>query len=386
MATGLYIQLFYKPNIGGAEEQTHQLVKHLGQLGERMVVLTLGTGAREETEFDATCDYSVIRFRVPASSGMRQAIDYIRKKPVLFREVFTAIQRVKPDYVVSNLLTSLVPVSAIYIATRLAGIPHFGFLHHLPPRSRSSRIRQSFLHRMCDMVLCVSNDTAKTVLEGGAAPHKVHTVYNGVDMHEIDEWRCVSRGVDSFIPSIEISPNAPVLLTVSRLVEYKGIQRVIKAMPKILSEVPDARYVVVGDGSYREDLMRLARESSVRDAVVFLGSVTNAEKFACYDRCSVFVMPSEQEGFGIVYLEANAFGKPVIGGDVMGVPEAVSNGETGLLVNPFDVDAIADAAIHLLLNSTEARRLGENGRRRVERELTWKASAESFIAVTRTAL
>ena len=386
MATGLYVQLSYKPKFGGAEEHTHQLVRHLNQLGEEMTVLTLGTGAKDEIEFDATCGYPVIRFQVPESSEARRAMDYLLKKPVLFWEVFSAIQRESPDYVVSNLLTSLVPATSIYLATRLAGIPHFGFFHHLPPGSRSSRMRVRILQYMCDMVLCVSNDTAQTVFACGAARHKVHTVYNGVDKDEIDVWRCVSRRDASVLPNPETTRNVPVLLTVSRLVEHKGIQRVIKAMPKILNEVPNAQYMVAGDGKYREDLMRLARQSSARDSIIFLGSVANAEKFECYERCSVFVMPSEQEGFGIVYLEANAFGKPVIGGDVMGVPEAITDGKTGLLVDPFDVDAIADAAIQLLRNSSEAGRLGENGRRRVEREFTWKASAEKFVAVTRPAL
>ena len=385
MATGLYVQLSYKPKFGGAEEHTHQLVKQLNQLGEQVIVLTLGTGTKDETEFDAVCGYPVIRFQVPESYGGRRLFNYLLRKPALFREVSAAIQRVKPDYVVSNLLTSLVPATSIYIATRRAGIPHCGFFHHLPPHSRTSKIRQRVLHRMCDLVLCVSNDTARTVLECGASPHKVHTVYNGVDLHEIEEWRNSSQRVDTFPQDIEAAPEVPILLTVARLVEYKGIQRVIKAMPRILSEIPNAKYVVVGDGGYREDLVRLARESSARNAIVFLGPSTNAQKFACYERCSVFVMPSEQEGFGIVYLEANAFGKPVIGGNVMGVPEAIKDGETGILVDPYDVDAIADAAIHLLQKPDEARKLGENGRQRVERELTWKASAEQFLSVTRAA-
>ncbi len=247
-------------------------------------------------------------------------------------------------------------------------------------------MRQRILHRMCDLVLCVSNDTARAVVACGAPRDKVRTVYNGIDLNEIDMWRRNSRKATYFSPTVEVSCNGPILLTVSRLVEYKGIQRVIEAMPKVLSDVPDAQYVIVGDGSYRKDLRRLARESSARDAIVFLGRVTTDEKFACYEMCSVFVMPSGEEGFGIVFLEANAFGKPVIGGDVMGVSEVIKSGETGLLVDPHDVDAIAEAVVHLLRSSSEAHRLGENGRRRVEREFTWHASAEKFLTVTRALL
>ena len=384
--TGLYVQLSYKPIVGGVQEHADQLVKHLNQLGERMVVLTLGSGAKEEAEFDATCDYQVIRFQGTASLRERRVIDNLLKKPTLFRDVFTAIHRIKPNYVVSNVLTSLVPATSIYLATRLACIPHLGFVHHIPPRSLSFRMRQSLLTRLCDVVLCVSNDTAMRIVECGAAPQMVHTVYNGLDTNEIEVWRRKSRGGASLSLGVEIPPGAPVLLTVSRLVEYKGIQRVIKAMPRVLSQVPNAQYVIVGDGSYRHDLMRLARESSARDAIVFLGAVTNAEKFAWYDRCSLFVMPSEEEGFGIVYLEANAFGKPAIGGDIMGVSEVVVHGETGLLVNPHDVDSIADAIIALLLDADEMDRLGETGRLRAIKDFTWEAAAKKLVKIVEAAL
>ena len=161
---------------------------------------------------------------------------------------------------------------------------------------------------------------------------------------------------------------------------------VIGAMPRIVSEASGTRYVIMGDGPDRDHLMRLAAASPVADAITFLGALSDDEKFECFSRCDVFAMPSEREGFGIAFLEANAFGKPVVGGRIGGVPDAVVHGETGLLVDPRSDSEVAEAIIRLLKNPDEARRLGDNGRRRVENELTWNQSARKFLSVIRGVL
>ena len=362
------------------------MVKHLVELGERMVVLTSSRpGHRGDLEFDANCGYPVIRFENKVSSGEWRTFDDLRKR-MMFRDVTRAIRAFRADYVVSSYPTILWTASVSF-AAKIARIPHFIFVHHMGPNTpHLVRLLECLNFSVCSMVLCVSNDTAHEVVKRGINPLKVRVIPNGFDMREIDIYRRDTYGERSSRLNAERLLGGPVLLTVSRLDEYKGVQRVIEAMPKILSEVPGTRYVVMGQGGYKKELMRLASTSPAWDSIIFLGAGTDFEKFACYERCSVFVMPSEVEGFGIVYLEANAFGKPVIGGDIMGVPDAIVHGETGLLVDARDVDAIADAAIHLLRNPDEARRLGENGRQRVEREFTWRASAEKFLAVARAAL
>ena len=293
---------------------------------------------------------------------------------MIFRDILRTIRDVGADYIASD-VSGIVPTISVLLATKLTAIPHFNFVHHLNPRSSwHVRMIQALKYRTCSKVICVSTDTAQSVIRHGADASKVHVVHNGFDMRSIGA------------SEVENRPDKHVLLTVSRLMEYKGIQRVIEAMPRVLTKVPDARYVVVGDGDYREELVSLAKASPARDSITFTGAVTESEKFTHYNRCSVFVMPSEQEGFGIVFLEANAFGKPVIGGDVMGVPEAITDSETGLLVDPHDVHAIADAVIRLLQNPDEARRLGENGRRRVESEFTWRVSAQKFLDIAHAEL
>jgi phosphatidylinositol alpha-1,6-mannosyltransferase len=180
--------------------------------------------------------------------------------------------------------------------------------------------------------------------------------------------------------------SAPLLLTVSRLVKRKGHDLVMKALAQIRPRFPQARYAVVGDGPEREALFSLAQRLGLSEHVIFAGSVPDHDLPAWYAACDVFVMPSRDiagqppEGLGLVYLEANAAGKPVIGARTGGVPDAIVHEQTGLLVDPEDVKALAAAIQRLIEHPAEAGRMGETGRQRVLREFTWHAVAERFLS------
>ena len=162
---------------------------------------------------------------------------------------------------------------------------------------------------------------------------------------------------------------------------YKGTSLVIRAMERVLQEYPDACYVVAGRGPDRLELDRKVKSLlpvSHRGSVIFLGWVSDDEKYALHEACDLFVMPSSEEGFGLVYAEAGAFRKPSIGCDVMGVPEAIAHGETGLLVPPNDADAVAEAILRLLRDDAERARMGAAARRRVESMGTWEDRARQY--------
>jgi glycosyltransferase involved in cell wall biosynthesis len=122
----------------------------------------------------------------------------------------------------------------------------------------------------------------------------------------------------------------------------------VRALPEIRRELPDVRYLLVGAGPDRARIENLAIEIGVRDAVVFTGSVSDAELSDHYNLCDLFAMPSKAEGFGIVYLEALACGKPVIAGNKDGSADALANGDLGLLLDPDDIAAIAREAVRVL--------------------------------------
>jgi len=154
------------------------------------------------------------------------------------------------------------------------------------------------------------------------------------------------------------------LLSISRLSladTYKGIDRVIEALPGVRAQVPTVNYTVIGDGDDRTRLVQLAREHGVADIVNFIGRVSDSELHAYLSEMDVFVLPSLKEGFGIVFLEAMAYSKPVIAGNHGGSPEVVVDGVTGLLVHNGDHDALVQALVSLLLSPLLRQALGDAG-------------------------
>ncbi len=157
------------------------------------------------------------------------------------------------------------------------------------------------------------------------------------------------------------------LLSVSRLVpeaRNKGIDDVLRALPRALEDAPNLEYRVVGEGDDRTYLENLARQSGVAGRVTFTGAVTHVQLLEEYRNCDAFILPSEREGFGLVFLEAMAFSKPVIARQAAAAAEVVVHGETGLLVNG-EAD-LASAICDFARDPRRAWALGEAGRRRAE--------------------
>lgn len=176
-----------------------------------------------------------------------------------------------------------------------------------------------------------------------------------------------------------------VIVSVGRLVHRKGQDYLIEAMSAIVREIPQAHLVLVGEGPYREHLVKLVQKYSLDDYVTFIGRIQYAElpKYICLG--DVFAMPSrsrfrglEVEGLGIVYLEASACGLPVIAGASGGAPDAVIEGVTGVVVDGEDSAAIAVAAINLLNDPERAAKMGQAGRDWIVEKWRWQIWAEKF--------
>jgi phosphatidylinositol alpha-1,6-mannosyltransferase len=181
-----------------------------------------------------------------------------------------------------------------------------------------------------------------------------------------------------------------VIVTVGRLVDRKGHDMIIRALPKVLNDIPETVYLIVGRGPTEERLQALAREVGVENHIVFCGFVPEAELLAHYHAGDVFAMPNREvrgdtEGFGIVFVEAGACGKPVIAGRSGGAVEVVAEGVTGFLVNPLDVHEIAETLTTLLQNRDLAARMGEAGRARVEQHYNYQQVAANIAGFLRQA-
>lgn len=177
-----------------------------------------------------------------------------------------------------------------------------------------------------------------------------------------------------------------VLLTVGRLQRRKGHDMVIQAVALLKDELPKLRYLIAGGGTERARLEALVRDRGVGDRVRFLGEVPDAELPRLYALCDVFAMPNrtdghDVEGFGIVFLEAAAAGRPTIGGRSGGVPEAIADGETGLLTDGGSPEAVAAAIRTLGLSADLRARMGAAGRTRVRADFTWAHAAARVRAL-----
>ena len=181
-----------------------------------------------------------------------------------------------------------------------------------------------------------------------------------------------------------VLPKGKIILSVTRLdprERYKNIDLVIKVFPEVLKSVPDAYYVIVGEGADRLRLELLAKELGVRDNVIFAGFVPDDLLPLYYEASDIFVLPSTGEGFGIVFLEAMYYGKPCIGASAGGIPEVIEDDKTGLLVNPDNVLELSNAVIKLFTNKELSKSMGEAGRKRFEKEFSFEAFKERLEKV-----
>lgn len=251
---------------------------------------------------------------------------------------------------------------------------------------RSSRKRRVGRTLLGDAGMLVTNsgftrELALRTLAGLDVPYdpsRVVTVPLGTDPTRFN------TGVDPALARAHFGlPHGRYLLTVARLTPHKGIDTALKVLAQLAPHYPDLRYVVAGVGEDGARLAALAEGHGIADRVHWLGLVGDDLLPSLYRCAEVYLGLSrregiEVEGFGISMVEASGSGVPVIGGRSGGVPDAVRDGETGILVDPADVDQIASAVAGLLDDDTLAHRLGDGGRRAVEQFYNWDRVARDL--------
>lgn len=243
------------------------------------------------------------------------------------------------------------------------------------------RQRRRYLQR-ADAIVAVSRFTKKALIRlMGVDPDKVELIHNGVD---IERFRPGLKRTD--LVERHALQDKRVILTVGRLVPRKGFDAIIRALPRILADVPNAHYLIIGGGDFRPMLEHLVHELSLQSHVSFAGQVAGDDLADYYRICDVFAMPNREmpdgdtEGFGLVFLEANACGKPVVGGIAGGAVEAVRDGENGLLVDGWSVTNVAEAITRLLVDAELHRHISERGLE-IARASSSRAKAEQFQAL-----
>jgi len=362
----------FPPSTGGIQRYLYGLAVALHHRGEEVVVIA--AERPQAAEFDATSPVPTVR--VPAGRRFQAA------RSLADAAINYTYEGAHREKVKAILAGNWWPDGyAAWLVRRQTGTPYLvmGYGREMVQTGANpiKWLMQQLAMRGASGGLAISHYSARQLSRRGLPQKQIRVIYGGVNP---DQFTLATTPDEQLNRKLDPN-NQPILLTVSRLVRRKGHSQVIAALPQIVREVGPVKYVIVGSGPEEQELHRLAGEYGTEDCVEFLGEVDDRELSALYQTADVFVMPSRDlygqpiEGLGLVYLEANLCGLPVIAGDTGGVSDAVVDGETGLLVNPEDPAAIASAIIRLLGDRDLAAQLAARGRARVLEEFTWERVA-----------
>jgi phosphatidylinositol alpha-1,6-mannosyltransferase len=368
----------FPPVTGGIQTYLFELARHFLKRGHRVTVVCPG---RHDTPSPLPPEARVIRVRVHSSWLFLPLL--FRLPGILRRGGYTHVLYAQWQAALSE---SLVPrarrrhrsLCLVHGRETLRSIfgPFHGFLCRLA-------------FRRVDVGIPNSRAVMELTRRAGRPACPLRLVHPAVDPELFRP--APPETVASLRALYGIPAGAPVILALSRMVPRKNMDGVLRAFPAVLRALPDARLVLAGEGPQRDALGRMAVELGVADRVIFPG-VIRQEPFirehgaSIYSLADVFVMPchgseDDVEGFGIVYLEAGACEVPVVGSRVGGIPDAVAEGETGLLIDPARAGELEAALLDVLRRPDRGRSLGVAARARILRALTWEKTGDAVLGL-----
>ncbi|NEQ23910.1 MAG: glycosyltransferase [Microcoleus sp. SIO2G3] len=270
--------------------------------------------------------------------------------PLALRTPVFAVQLVgyglwrQPKLVISTHV-NFIPVACWL--KQVAGIPYWVVAHGTEAWTIKRPGLQKALHD-ADRILAVSGYTRDRLLkEQNLNPDKISLL---PCTFEVSRFQIAPKP-QHLLSRYQLAAEQPIILTVGRLDSsdrYKGYDKILQALPQIRRQIPNVHYILVGQGSDRPRIEQLITQLKLQHCVTLAGFIPDEEMCDYYNLCDVFAMPSKGEGFGIVYLEALACGKPILGGNQDGAIDAFCHGKLGALVEPDDLNAIAQTLIQIL--------------------------------------
>jgi len=299
--------------------------------------------------------------------------------PLLFlSQLFYAMKLIRKEKV--DILHShwLIPSGlTALVCKKLFDIPFVATTHGsdvFPLRKTALKyLLRTVLHG-CDICTANSKATASAVSEIARIGPKLVVIPPGVDpkvFHPV----AMASGIET---KVDREASEAVILTLARLIKWKGINYLIEAMPLVLQQLPQARLVICGDGAERKDLEKLTQQLNLAHSVSFEGRIPNEQLPDYYRSASVFVLPSivditgETEALGVVLLEAMACGTPVIGSNVGGIPDIITDGWNGFLAKQKNPQDLADKIIKLLSDEEMRQMFSDNGLQRISERFSWE--------------
>ncbi|GFO56857.1 hypothetical protein GMSM_38640 [Geomonas sp. Red276] len=368
----LWIAEFYPPSTGGVQIYLRNTVRHMSRI--RSVVFTKELAGHPLEDQQAAAEES--RLLRVAHWPEKDDVHIVYRQPGKLLRLYRDIRRVLREETISLVVVGKVSFPLLFVASLLkltTRVP-VAFLFHgeeIPAIAlRSNPIRRA-LFKMADFYICNSHYTSEAL---SAFCH--HSRPSFISCPGVEE-RFFEPADTAPLARRFATEGRRVIYTVGRLDPRKGHDRVIEALPALIDRIPNLLYLVGGTGRNLEPLKRRVKELGLEAHVRFCGFIADEEIVAFHQLGELFVMPNrtladgDTEGFGIVFLEAGACGRPVIGGNCGGVPDAVRDCETGFLVDPYRSGELTERILYLLEHRAEAVRMGEAGRRRAWQEFRW---------------
>ena len=271
-----------------------------------------------------------------------------------------------------------------YLAKRMLGKPYiticYGEELTMSKRKKIHRFLMKKILTHAEIVLTISKFTRNELISFGVNDKKINIIYPPVDTSIVPT--CSER-IMAIREKYEFY-GKKIVLMVGRLIERKGFDNTIKIFHEVKNEVSSAILIIIGIGEQEDYLKVLVNERGLEKDIIFLKNLSDEEIRFMYSICDVFLLPArtleneDTEGFGIVFIEANLFGKPVVGGKTGGTNDAIVNGVTGLLIDGNNLEEIKLALVNVLKKPDYARRLGQQGRKRVLEEFNLVTQQQKF--------
>jgi len=355
----------YSPFVSGSARLLQDIVDHLHATGHHVEVMTLDLPMVEGSRaFDERQPYRIHRVKPwPVKGGSSIA---------MLSRMLTLSAGKRFDIILCGFASPMAILARVVRA--VTGVPYAVYTHGEDVIAARTEARRGILSnalKASRVVMCNSRFSAGEAEWFGVPRDRVLLISPGIDPAP---YLDVPSSAIVALRARYGLQGKKLLLTLARMDARKGHDMVVRALPAIAAAVPDVHYLVVGKGDPSRP-HGIASELGVRDRLTVIDYVPTESLPVLFASCDVYVMTSrfdpetrQVEGFGIVYLEAAACGKPSVAGNQGGCADAVVDGETGLLVDPVDVDAIARAAIQLLTSEEGAQRMGLAGRARVTKE------------------
>jgi len=366
---------FFPYSIGGREKYVYDLAKALSEVGHEIEIFTCGNCLFKryyKIENSGFVIHYFPRICIPLLVGYYR-IPYT---------IFSKLLKTDADIIHAHDFHHFTTLISAFISRKLKkpflltehGYPEqFGILNSVIKFYDKFFLPQ--IAKSSSRIIAVSNFIKKELIREYNVPkEKIQVVHNAIDLNEYKNESNIFR------EKYDLN-NKKIILAVGRLTKEKGFQYLIKALPTVLKKVPESILVIIGPKNYYEkNLKKLTKLSKITDNVIFTGAVSEEMLKSAFFSSDIVVIPSIYEPFGIIGLEAMAYGKPIIASGVGGLSEFLVNNKNCLIVSPNCTNELSDKISNLLINEKLANDLGVKARESVKK-YDWKRIVEKILDI-----